>query len=218
MEVNTFISYVGEAPVTVEWVLLDRQPTVTAVVLTVPKDRSLNVLVDLSTECIARFTVLARGATRRASVLTPSATRASTPCPSKPRCGASAVLGRRRNEICSIAPTSGRASTSWGSASLQAYALSRRSDRRRDAMRAIHRHGGGTVLERAFTGFQALPAPGATATWWEVLELGRTCTLAEAQDAYRRLRSKLHPDKPGSSHEAMALLNKAWADAQGALR
>lgn len=87
-----------------------------------------------------------------------------------------------------------------------------------DAMRAIHRHGGGTVLERAFTGFQALPAPGAEATWWDVLELGRNCTLADAQDAYRRLRSKQHPDKPGGSHEAVARLNKAWAEAQEAFR
>ena len=80
-----------------------------------------------------------------------------------------------------------------------------------DAMRAIERHGGAEILERAFTGFTALPAPGqgAKREWWQVLQVERTCTREEAKAAYRRLASQYHPDKPGGSHEAMAELNAA---------
>lgn len=64
-----------------------------------------------------------------------------------------------------------------------------------DAMRAIERHGGSTILDRAFQGFAALPAPRA---WWQVLELkGPSPTLAEIEYAHRRLISKHHPDKGG---------------------
>ena len=36
-----------------------------------------------------------------------------------------------------------------------------------EAMQAIERHGGAQILERAFTGFDALPAP---KKWWDILE------------------------------------------------
>lgn len=81
-----------------------------------------------------------------------------------------------------------------------------------EAMRAIERHGGAVILERAFTGFTALPAPGqgAKREWWDVLEVDRsTVTREECKQAYRRLASKFHPDKPGGSHEAMSELNAA---------
>lgn len=79
-----------------------------------------------------------------------------------------------------------------------------------DAMRAIERHGGAAILERAFTGFTALPAPDAPREWWEVLGLDRgACTREDVKAAYRRLASQHHPDKPGGSHKAMADLNVA---------
>jgi hypothetical protein len=46
-----------------------------------------------------------------------------------------------------------------------------------DAMRAIERHGGATILDRAFQGFVALPAPRA---WWQVLELQHSLTAHAA--------------------------------------
>lgn len=69
-----------------------------------------------------------------------------------------------------------------------------------DAMRAIERHGGAEILNRAFTGFTALPAPGQTsASWREVLGLNGNTTAQDVEAAYRRLRSLHHPDKGGSA-------------------
>jgi hypothetical protein len=78
-----------------------------------------------------------------------------------------------------------------------------------DAMRAIERHGGAAILERAFTGFTALPPPDAKREWWEVLGVSRDCTREQVKAAYRRLASQYHPDKPGGSHERMAQINAA---------
>lgn len=80
-----------------------------------------------------------------------------------------------------------------------------------DAMRAIERHGGAAILDRAFTGFAALPAPVAgQRDWWTVLGLQPDATAEQIRDAHRRLRSTLHPDKPGSGdQERMAELNVA---------
>jgi len=78
-----------------------------------------------------------------------------------------------------------------------------------DAMRAIERHGGAAILDRAFTGFMALPAPAAAASWRVVLELGIGLpTEYEINTAYRRLASKHHPDKGGDPAK-MAELNAA---------
>ncbi len=55
------------------------------------------------------------------------------------------------------------------------------------------------MLEAAFNGFVALPAPDAKRPWWEVLGLPSTTTHDAIRDAYRRLRSEQHPDKGGSA-------------------
>ncbi len=67
-----------------------------------------------------------------------------------------------------------------------------------EAMRAIERHGGAAILDRAFAGFEALPAPGARGEWWEVLGLARSASPDQIRDAYRRLRSECHPDRGGT--------------------
>lgn len=88
-----------------------------------------------------------------------------------------------------------------------------------DAMRAIERHGGAEILERAFTGFVALPAPGdgSPRDWWDVLGVARTATLDEARAAYRRAASAAHPDR-GGTDARMAEVNRAWEQAQEATR
>lgn len=67
-----------------------------------------------------------------------------------------------------------------------------------DAMRAIERHGGAVILERAFTGFTALPAPASTRDWWHVLGVHSDSTPPIITAAYRYLRSVHHPDKVGT--------------------
>lgn len=67
-----------------------------------------------------------------------------------------------------------------------------------EAMRAIERHGGAVVLDRAFMGFTALPAPitaGMKRPWWEVLECQPNATRDVVVHSHRRLASKYHPDK-----------------------
>ena len=78
------------------------------------------------------------------------------------------------------------------------------------AMRAIERHGGAQILERAFTGFDALPAPQAKVTrpWWEVLGLRPDASADIIEQAYRAAAKRAHPDT-GGSHAAMAELNAA---------
>lgn len=75
-----------------------------------------------------------------------------------------------------------------------------------DAMRAIERHGGAQILERAFTGFAALTAPGKN--WWDVLEVRQDATREVIEINFRRLARDKHPDN-GGSHEAMSALNEA---------
>lgn len=77
-----------------------------------------------------------------------------------------------------------------------------------DAMRALERHGGGVMMERAFEGFAAIGAPGAK-DWWLVLGVAPTASVAEIEDAYRKLARERHPDKVGGSEAAMSELNLA---------
>lgn len=84
-----------------------------------------------------------------------------------------------------------------------------------DAMRAIERHGGAQILDRAFSGFTALPAPSSKRTWREVMNYGFEKVERDlVMKRYRQLASELHPDKPTGSHAAMAELNQARAEAE----
>ncbi len=86
-----------------------------------------------------------------------------------------------------------------------------------EAMRAIERYGGSSIIERAFTGFAALPAPivaGMHRPWYEVLGVSALCTLVDAREAYMRLRAKHHPDKTGDSSSAEFIeVQRAWEEA-----
>lgn len=72
-----------------------------------------------------------------------------------------------------------------------------------DAMRAIERHGGAEILNRAFTGFTALPAPGGTSHWRDILD------PADPKGSYQRLRALHHPDRGGDADEFRAVQH-AW--------
>ncbi|GAA6119623.1 J domain-containing protein [Acidovorax sp. FG27] len=86
-----------------------------------------------------------------------------------------------------------------------------------EAMRAIDRHGGAVVLERAFTGFSALPAPivaGVARHWRDVLGFkpDARVTAQALADRYRVLASANHPDRGGDA-ERMAKINRARDEA-----
>ena len=81
-----------------------------------------------------------------------------------------------------------------------------------EALRAIERHGSSSMMERAFTGFTALPAPiaaGMKRDWWHVLNVFRGATEAQITEAYRKLASQYHPDKKNGDADKMAELNAA---------
>lgn len=82
-----------------------------------------------------------------------------------------------------------------------------------DAMRAIERHGGAVILERAFTGFAALPAPN---TWRAVLGFTEDAlpTLEQVKREYRMHSMGAHPDKTGGDDAAQKELNWAMQEAE----
>lgn len=66
-----------------------------------------------------------------------------------------------------------------------------------EAMRAIERHGGAEILDRAFTGFVALPAPEAD-PWWSVLgfhDEAEALFQGDYEIRAKKLMQRHHPDK-----------------------
>lgn len=74
-----------------------------------------------------------------------------------------------------------------------------------EALRGIDRWGTGDMLEQAFTGFTALPAP---EQWWQVLGVTSAAGSDEINEAYRRLAMEHHPDR-GGDEQHMARINYA---------
>ena len=79
-----------------------------------------------------------------------------------------------------------------------------------EGLRQMERHGGATMLERAFDGFTALTAPGKS--WWDVLQVRPDASRDAIESNFRRLARDRHPDN-GGNHEDMAALNEARAAA-----
>lgn len=61
-----------------------------------------------------------------------------------------------------------------------------------EAMRAIERHGGAQIFERAFTGLRALPKPSGSDRW-DVLQVTRDATREVIEANYRRFARDQHP-------------------------
>lgn len=78
-----------------------------------------------------------------------------------------------------------------------------------EAMRAIERHGGATILERAFTGFAALEAP---KTCWQILGVAQDAAPDTINEAFRNRARSLHPDA-GGDHGQFAELSAARDEA-----
>lgn len=79
-----------------------------------------------------------------------------------------------------------------------------------EALRAIERHGGAQILERAFTGFVALPAPKSC---WQILHLGAGASIEAIETAWRRKIRELRSSHPGGDHPDEAALNAARDEA-----
>lgn len=88
-------------------------------------------------------------------------------------------------------------------------------------LRGLERHGGATMMERAFEGFMALPEPGNAShrrQWWQALGYSdpEGLTYTECRERYRELARERHPDS-GGTHEQMAELNAAIEEARRVL-
>lgn len=72
-----------------------------------------------------------------------------------------------------------------------------------EALRGIERWGASDMMERAFSAFEALPAPdGATAaSCWDILDIPPRSSSAAIERAYRARAKTAHPDAGGSREE-----------------
>lgn len=84
-----------------------------------------------------------------------------------------------------------------------------------EARRVELRYGGLQIVKQTFRSFHALlPAPGSKRPWREVFGIPRDGeSLENAERVYRILAKEAHPDS-GGSHERMAELNGAIAEAR----
>lgn len=74
-----------------------------------------------------------------------------------------------------------------------------------EALRGIERWGASDMMERAFTGFEALPPP---SHWTSILGLKPSASEEQINAAFRERARTAHPDAGGST-AAMAALNAA---------
>lgn len=81
-----------------------------------------------------------------------------------------------------------------------------------EAMRGIERWGSSDMLDRAFTGFAALPAPGPR-KWHDVMGIAAHALNDEVRLRYKQLARERHPDT-GGSHELFTELGEAWQSFQ----
>lgn len=78
-----------------------------------------------------------------------------------------------------------------------------------EAMRAIERHGGAEILDRAFTGFTALTGPDPERPWHVVLGCPAHASTDHVRSNYRKARSAFHPDRGGDA-DTFSNIQKAW--------
>jgi hypothetical protein len=86
-----------------------------------------------------------------------------------------------------------------------------------EAMRGIERWGSSDLMERAFTGFEALPSPenAVTLTCWQILDLEPGASEMDVERAYRAKAKTAHPDA-GGSREEWDQLRRAYEQAKKA--
>jgi hypothetical protein len=80
------------------------------------------------------------------------------------------------------------------------------------ALRQLERTGMSEMLERAFLGFAALPAPEPILSWWQVLGVSENASFEEVRKAYLKLIKSAHPDVGGSKDKFEAV-QRAYMEA-----
>jgi hypothetical protein len=70
-----------------------------------------------------------------------------------------------------------------------------------EALRGMERWGVSDFLERAFTGFTALPEAKSTQIWWVVLEVPESANAVQIEQAFRSKAHLCHPDKGGTTDD-----------------
>lgn len=80
-----------------------------------------------------------------------------------------------------------------------------------DALRGIQRWGTGDMVDAAFSGFAALPAPKPSPNWSVVFGMPAHSTTEAVKARYRELAMRHHPDRGGSREEMEAVL-RAFAE------
>lgn len=81
-----------------------------------------------------------------------------------------------------------------------------------EGLRQMERHGGGTMMERAFQGFAAIAPPDWKKPWREVFGV-KPDWKGNITELYRDKARNRHPDA-GGSDTLMAELNVAYAEAK----
>ena len=82
-----------------------------------------------------------------------------------------------------------------------------------EAMRGIDRWGCSELLNRAFTGFKALPYEGTSGqSWWDILEIDKEASDEDIKAAYRAKIKENHPDL-GGDQEKFERIQKAYQQA-----
>jgi hypothetical protein len=81
-----------------------------------------------------------------------------------------------------------------------------------EAIRGMERWGVSEFIERAFTGFKALPEKSSGSEWWNVLGVNQNASKDDIKKAYRSLATVHHPDNGGDKN-MFASVNEAYQQA-----
>lgn len=82
-----------------------------------------------------------------------------------------------------------------------------------EAIRGMERWGVSEMINRAFTGFKALPEKATGRPWWEVLDTIPNAHIDIIKGQYKGMAKRLHPDAPTGNKDAFIELNIAYQQA-----
>jgi hypothetical protein len=85
-----------------------------------------------------------------------------------------------------------------------------------DAMRGIERWGASDMMERAFSGFKALPSTTAGESWWSILGCLSSATREQGETAYKQAARAAMLADPAGETGALLKLNLARDQMRGA--